>query len=190
MKSDDVDRRDMMKIIALGSAAMLPLPSLAEPLAAAATTPYAPKFFSPGELELVATLGELILPQTDTPGARGAKVHEHVDLVLSEETEDVRHDFRDGLVWLERRSHEVYGHGFLQLDPEKQTAILTRISDRKELRPDDERGNQFFADLRKRVVFSYYTSEIGLRQELTYKGKQVLGHWDGCPHADKHGDSE
>ena len=142
MKSDVIDRRDMMKVIALGSAAILPLPSLAEPLAAAATTPYAPKFFSPAELELVATLGELILPQTDTPGARAAKVHEHVDLVLSDETEDVQHDFRDGLVWLERRSRELYGDGFLKLGPDKQTALLTRISSGEAKRPEDEPGRE------------------------------------------------
>ena len=72
----------------------------------------------------------------------------------------------------------------------KADRILTRISDRKMLRPEDERGNQFFLDIRSRIVFAYYTSEVGLMQELTYKGKQVLGHWEGCPHEDRHGDSE
>lgn len=189
MKSDEIARRDIVKTIALSPVTMFPL----LPLSTATATPagsYLPKFFSPGEMELVATIGELILPQTDTPGARAAGAHEHIDLVLSEASEDERHDFRDGLVWLERRSREIYGRGFQALDSEKRTAILTRISDRKTLQPEDERGNRFFLDIRSRVVFSYYTSEAGLMRELTYKGKQVLGHWEGCPHADRHGDSE
>jgi hypothetical protein len=184
---DEIDRRDMIKAIAVGSATMLPLLPLVESSAAA---PYSAKFFSPGEMELVATLGEIIIPQTDTPGAREAKVHEHIDLVLSQETDDVQEEFRDGIAWLERRSRELYGHGFIALRPEEQTAILKRISDSKAVRPEDEAGNRFFLDVRKRVVFGYYTSEIGLRQELTYKGKQVLEHWEGCPHPDRHGDAE
>ena len=102
----------------------------------------------------------------------------------------MQEEFRDGMAWLERRSRESYGRGFLALSPEKQTAILQKISDSKAVRPEDEAGNKFFLDIRKRVVFTYYTSEVGLRQELTYKGKQVLEHWEGCPHPDKHGDAE
>ena len=101
-----------------------------------------------------------------------------------------RHDFRDGLQWLDRRSRELFGSPFQSLDREKQTALLTRISNRKSLRPEDERGNRFFLDLRSRVVFAYYTSEAGLIGELAYKGKHVLGHWEGCPHPDHHGDAE
>ena len=191
MKSDEIARRDIVKTIALSTVTMLPLPGLVESTATAAPVgSYSPKFFSPAEMELVAIIGELILPRTDTPGARAVGAHEHIDLVLSEASEDERHDFRDGLAWLERRSRELYGRGFQTLDLEKQTAILTRISDRKTLQPEDERGNRFFLDIRSRVVFSYYTSEAGLMKELTYKGKQVLGHWEGCPHADRHGDSE
>ena len=191
MKSDEIARRDIVKTIALSPVTLLPLlPVLESNARAAPAGSYSPKFFSPAEMELVATLGEVILPQTDTPGARAVGAHEHVDRVLSEASEDEQHEFRDGLAWLERRSQELFGRSFQALDSDKQTAILTRISDRKTPRPEDERGNQFFLDLRSRIVFAYYTSEVGLMRELTYKGKQMLEHWEGCPHADRHGDSE
>lgn len=177
MKSDDIDRRDVARALAL-----LPLVSLT-PVAQAA---YAPKFFSPAELELVATLGELILPQTDTPGARAAKAHEHIDLVLSEEVPDVQQTFRDGLARMEQQSRTLHNGGFLTLPPEQQNGLLARMASGAQ----DDRASQFFRDLRKRVVFAYYTSEVGLRQELTYQGKQAMGHWEGCPHPDHHGDAE
>jgi hypothetical protein len=72
------------------------------------------------------------------------------------------------------------------LKPEQQNSILKQMS---EAMPEDS-GKQFFLDLRKRVVFAYYTSEVGLHEELIYKGKQVMGHWKGCQHPDRHGDSE
>src|SRR5689334_11133210 len=113
-----------MKAMALGPATLLPL----FPPGVSAANVYAPKFFSESELELVATLGELIIPQTETPGARASKAHEHIDLVLSEETEEVQRDFRNGLTQVERRSHELHGQRFVALSPQQQTAILTRMA--------------------------------------------------------------
>jgi hypothetical protein len=185
VKADEIDRRDVVKTFAI---APVVLPLFA--LGAAAAPPYSPKFFSADDLQLVATLGELIIPQTETPGALAAKVHEHIDLVLSEETPDVQHSFRDGLAWIERRSREMHNRAFLALTVAEQNALLTRMADSKTPRLEDESGYRFFLALRKRVVFAYYTSEIGLRQELTYKGKQALSHWEGCPHSDHHGDAE
>jgi hypothetical protein len=176
VKPDEVDRREVVKALAI-----LPLVPLAAPAAA-----YAPRFFSAGELELVATLGELILPQTETPGARGARAHEHIDLVLSEEIPEVQRAFRSGLEWTERQSRALHDRTFVSLPAEQQNALLVRMSSAAEGDP----GHRFFRDLRSRVVFAYYTSEIGLRDELEYKGKQVLSEWPGCPHPDRHGDSE
>ncbi len=184
MNPDDMDRRNVVRALTLAPA-ILPLASLSASAAAA----YSPKFFSAAEFELVATLGELILPQTETPGARAAKAHEHIDLVLSEEIPEIQRAFRNGLAWVEQRSQDLYGQKFLQLAAENQNSILMHMAASKTTDPEDG-GHGFFLDLRRRVVFAYYTSEIGLHQELNYKGKQALSHWEGCPHADRHGDSE
>ena len=40
----------------------------------------------PRQNELVITLTELIIPQTDTPGAKAAKVNEYIDTVLADAT--------------------------------------------------------------------------------------------------------
>jgi hypothetical protein len=185
MKPDEMDRREAMKALAM-SPAIAPL----FPIVAQAAGAYTPKFFSAGEMELVATLGELILPQTETPGARQAKAHEHIDLVLSEETTDVQNAFRDGLALMEQQSRELHNSRFLTLNTEQQNALLKRISEAKSEPLEHNAPRRFFLDLRRRVVFAYYTSEVGLHEELNYKGKQVMGHWKGCQHAGRHGDSE
>ncbi len=177
---DKMERREVMKALAVTQGGLLQI-GVAHAFAAA----YAPKFFSARELEMTAALAELIIPQTDTPGARAAKAHEHIDLVLSEESEPVQRAFREGLAALDRQSRERYGKGFLELRGEEQTAMLAAAA-----QSTQDRSHAFFLDLRRRVVFAYYTSEIGLRQELQYKGKQAMGHWDGCPHPGHHGDSE
>ena len=176
MKPEDMDRREVVKALAL-SPAIAPLFQLA----AQVTTAYKPKFFSADELELVATLGELILPQTETPGARQAKTHEQIDLVLSEETPDVQRAFRNGLAWVEQRSRELHDYRFVTLKAEQQTAILKHMSESKAEPPHEEAGRRFFLDLRKRVVFAYYTSEVGLRDELNYQGQAGHGALERLP---------
>ena len=173
MKPTDMDRRDIVKAIAVGSATLVPL---------TAAAPDKPKFFSPGEFELVATLAELIIPQTDTPGARAARVQELIDRVLSEETPAIQKRFRKGLAWVDRRSRAAYSKKFLDLAVQQQTAILTAMSE------PGNTGHEFFLEVRRRTVFAYYTSEIGLHQELNYQGHQVFDRWPGCPHPDHHGD--
>ncbi|MDA0207252.1 MAG: gluconate 2-dehydrogenase subunit 3 family protein [Acidobacteria bacterium] len=192
----NIDRREMIKVTA-GSAALVVFPpaSLAAPQQHAATTvgatqasSWQPKFFTPEQNELTTALAELILPETDTPGAREAKVNEYIDLVLSDEISQTQKDFLDGLAWMNRRSKELFQTDFLALSNEQQTGMLTRLSDGGNIEPEDQGGRRFFLDIRRRTVFGYYTSKIGIHEELEYKGKQPLPEWIGCPHPGHHGD--
>ncbi len=162
MDSGEIDRREAVKVIAAGTAALVPL--------AAAAPPPAPKFFNADEFETLATLAEMIIPETDTPGARAARVHEHIDLVLSEETPEVQKQFRAGLARVRAEPAARRGEALSQMSVPGNA------------------GHEFFLELRRRTVFAYYTSEIGLHQELNYRGHQVLDRWSGCPHPDHHGD--
>ena len=48
------------------------------------------------------------IPPADTPGARGAKLNEHMDLVLSEETREVQQSFLRGLAWIDMENNQLY----------------------------------------------------------------------------------
>lgn len=197
IKAPQIDRREMIKVAA-GSAALVVLtPTSAVPQHHAATAANAaesaswqPKFFTAEQNELVTTLAELILPETDSPGARAAKVNEYIDLVLSDETAQTQKDFLDGLGWMNRRSNELFQKDFLFLGGEQQVEILTRLSHGDNIQPEDKAGRRFFLDIRGRTVRGYYTSEIGIHKELEYQGKRPLAEWPGCPHPGHHGSSD
>ena len=68
----------------------------------------------------------------------------------------------------------------MKSSPEQRLAVLTRMAqnEAKPQKPEE----QFFNELKSRVVYAYYTSEIGIHKELTYKGNKFLREFVGCTH--------
>ncbi len=122
-----------------------------------------------GRDELVATVTELIIPETDTPGARAAKVHEFADNMLTDwyDADEVE-EFLAGLDDLQRRASEYGAPSFLDLHPDKQVEILTQMEEQVEVwRENGEEGAPpFFQTIKSFTLFGYYTSEVGATQEL------------------------
>ena len=192
-------RREALKAIAVGGTGLvLRTPGtdsvraqvhshVGQKLAIGQAAAWHPRFLSNVQNETVAVIAELIIPETDTPGALAAKVHEHIDLVLSEESPAVQKAFLKGLSWMDRKSRQRFGADFREISPDHQTLILTELSAEG---AGDEIGKRFFEDIKRRTTFAYYTSEIGIHRELKYKGNAILGNWPGCPHPGHHGDSD
>ena len=116
--------------------------------------------------------------------ARAARVNRFVDQVLTDAQPAVRESFGRGLTWIDARSRALFKKEFLAASAEQQTALLTRIS--KEGNPDKEDpiGREFFEAIKGMTINGYYTSEIGLRQELGDNGQLFLPQFQGCDHAE------
>ena len=176
----DLGRRDLIK---LGAAATLAASlGVGESLAAqSAATPSAAvrTFFTTEELAMVDELAELIVPADDhSPGARAARVAAYIDSRLAEaRDEQQRTDWREGLKRIGQISQEVSGQPFMQASADQRLSVLTRIA--KNEKTPREREEHFFVELKSRVVNAYYTSEIGIKQELEYKGNSYLAEFAG-----------
>lgn len=140
-----------------------------------------------GELdELVATIAELIIPETDTPGARAARVDEFIDLLLSEWLDDADRDrFLAGLAELDATARSRFGAPFVELAAQRQVALLRPLDEAAaELRrAAAEAGEEveempFFGLMKEMTLVGYYTSEVGLTEELGYEA--YTGSFEGC----------
>lgn len=154
------------------------------------TTPYKPRFFSPEEYATVVLLAELILPRTPsftprkphTPipaaeaGATDAGVAEFLDFMVSHDP-TLQPAFRDGLAWINTASAP---HTFATLTAADQTALLTRLAFKKNFRPDDKNGQEFFALMRRYTVMGFYTTRIGL-EALDYPGLRFYANSPAVP---------
>jgi Gluconate 2-dehydrogenase subunit 3 len=184
----DLTRRDALKTLAvgLGAAAVMPLMPVGAAEAArravAARKAGAPlKFFTAAQHHTVDVLAELIIPADDrSPGAHEAGVADFLDHVLSESTPDARQAWTDGLGALDAAGARQYGKAFAGLTAEQQTALLTEAA-ANELSPTTPL-EEFFGEAKSRTIFAYYTTDIGIHQELKYKGNQYLQEFVGCDH--------
>ena len=130
--------------------------------------PYEPKTFSEGELRLVTLLVDMILPPSDTPGAAAAGVDRIIDQDLAA-NEKRREIFLKGLKLLEQAA-------FSGKSEEDRVRLLTEYSE-----APDERG-EFFKALKDMTIDGYYSTEIGVVQELGYQGNTYLREFPGCQH--------
>jgi gluconate 2-dehydrogenase gamma chain len=144
---------------------------------------YTPKALNAGQYERLACLVELIIPTTDTPGARDAGVHTFIDGMLAEVyTEQQRRDFLLGLEDVEARA-QAAGASFVASTLATQTQILQQLeagsAPGPERRPGEPRHEPlpFFAALKELTLLGYYTSEVGATQELKYV--HAAGSYDG-----------
>lgn len=149
---------------------------------AAAVSNWTPTILSARQNELVVALSELIIPETDTPGAKAAHVNRFIDAVLAEAAPGDRDSFIRGLTWIDDRSRALFGKSFGEASPADQTALLTRLSAEGNPDREDRIGTDFFQAIKSMTIDGYYTSEIGLRQELGDSGQLFLAEFQGCNH--------
>ena len=183
--SDDLSRRDAIK---LGAAATIAASVDVSDAAAAQAISAAARpatFFTRAELALVDELSEMIIPTDDhSPGARAAKVAAYIDGRLAEAFDNAdRTTWREGLRRLEQVSRQATGRAFLESSPEQRLALLQTIAG-TESKPETPEA-QFFVELKSRVVHAYYTSEIGIKQELEYKGNTYQAEFAGVDVSDR-----
>ena len=182
----DLSRRDALKIaMGVGAAAMIPLVP-AEVVAAAQRAvasgkPIALKFFTAAQHRTVEALTEVIIPTDErSPGAKSARVADYLDFVLNESPADAKRAWRDGIAEIDAASSAQFGKPFADLTAEQQVAIVTEAA-KNEGTPTTPL-ERFFGEAKGRTIQGYYTSEIGIHQELKYKGNQFLPEFVGCDH--------
>jgi hypothetical protein len=144
-----------------------------------------PKTFNQHQLDTVETLSELIIPQTETPGAKATRVDRFIDTVLAEAPAPDRASFLKGLAWIDARSKALFGKDVVSASPEQQTDLLARLSAPSSR--EERAGIDFFNALKSLTITGYYTTEVGLRQELGDDGVLAQATFVGCTHPEHQG---
>jgi hypothetical protein len=106
---------------------------------------------------LVTNIAELIIPETDTPGATSVKVPEFIDLILTEwASDDEKATFLSGLSDIDTRASAMGASRFVGLPAAKKVELLTAL----DAATADKTGAAFaFHRLKALTVYGYFTSK-------------------------------
>jgi Gluconate 2-dehydrogenase subunit 3 len=184
-RSVKVGRRAALKAIGTGIGTVAALPWLSdEGLLAFARIQEAkaapkPTVLSMLQFETLEALTEAIIPTDDrSPGAKQARVADYVDLLLSEVDKEIALQWFGGLAALDAEAMSRFRTPFSRLGAIQVDAIMQTIS-RNEASPQTPLET-FFVMAKQATIRGYYTSSIGIHQELRYKGNQFLREFVGC----------
>ncbi len=156
MSTYSTDRRSLLKIFsAIGATCAYPFASdelygqtaeTHQHPPPPAQTISRPHFFNEKDFAAISRVADLIIPQTDSPGAIGAGVPEYIDLVIARNT-DHQLAVADGLRWLDSEAIRLGASRFLELSEAQQLSILEPLCEVADRTTGMARGRnvQFFA---------------------------------------------
>jgi hypothetical protein len=139
----------------------------------------AAKFFSARELAILDEIAELIIPaDAQSGGARAAGCASFIDSQLAESIDPLwRQSWRDDIAEIDETAVAMLGRPLLELSAAQRQALMQRIS-RNEKNPQ-ENLDYSFATIKWWVAEAYYTSRIGIHDELRYRGNSFLDEFVG-----------
>ena len=89
-----------------------------------------------------------------------------------------RAQWREGLHLVNVMAQHYHGKSFVESAPEQRVAVLKVLSDNEHM--TDLPEVRLFAELKRLTVEGYYTSKIGIHDELEYKGNRINQEFYGC----------
>lgn len=156
-----LDRRALLRSAILlvgGSLAGVPAETIAQTAAPS-------RFFTAAQLATVAEVAEIMLPPTDTPGAKEAGVPEALDALMANWASATRKgQFRDLIAEIDGRAF-IAGRTKLIGLPKAQRVELVRGYDAEKMAA----RNQVYGKFKELVLTLFYLSEPGATKELRYE---------------------
>ena len=127
-------------------------------------------------------IAETIIPTTNTPGAKAAKVGEFMHVMVTDcyEAKDQK-TFLDGMTKLNQECNKMHKHDFMSATPEHRKELLTALDKeakeyQKTKKPED--SQHYFSMMKQLTLLGYFTSKVGATEALRYEA--VPGRYEGC----------
>ena len=138
--------------------------------------------FSNDDIAYLDEIAETILPATDTPGAKDAKVGEFMTRIVKDcYTEQDQKVFLDGMQALNEASKKKNGKSFMESTPGQRHDLLVDLDKEQKEYMDKKKKDDpshYFRMMKELTLWGYFTSEPGATKALRYVA--VPGKYQGC----------
>jgi len=140
----------------------------------------------PHKKAIIAELAEMIIPRTDTPGAKDAGVENFImDMISFCSDNKTQNNFINGLSDLEKYTFDQYDKSFITCSTIQKTKVLRHFEEKSSyslgiLNKINNKllGKPFFVKLKELTVEGYCTSQLGATKGLAYD--YVPGSYQSC----------
>ncbi|HEY3405783.1 MAG TPA: gluconate 2-dehydrogenase subunit 3 family protein [Ohtaekwangia sp.] len=180
-----MDRREALKRTAWIMGGVVSAPAIMGVLKGCAAKPtinWKPVFLGENQANIVTTVAEIIIPKTDTPGAKDVGVPSFIDLLLKDcYPKEDQDRFLSGLKAFDEEAQKENGDPFIELDPETQAAFVKKIHDAavaEEKGENKPEKRPFILMMKELTMLGFFTSKEGATQVLQYVA--VPGEYKGC----------
>jgi Gluconate 2-dehydrogenase subunit 3 len=138
--------------------------------------------FSNDDVAFLDEVAETILPATDTPGAKEAKVGEFMTVIVRDCYEERDQKiFLDGMQKLNEACKKKNGSYYMSASPEERHALLVDLDkEQKDYMATKKDGDpkHYFRLMKELTLWGFFTSEAGANKALRYVA--VPGKYVGC----------
>lgn len=180
-----MDRREALKRTAWIMGGVVSAPAIMGVLKGCAAKPtidWKPVFLSQDQGILVSEVAEIIIPKTDTPGAKDTGVPGFIDLILKDVYSKEDQDrYLEGLKAFDDEAKKEYGSAFLDLDEGQRAAYVKKAHDaavEAEHATSPAPKRPFILMTKELTMLGFFTSEPGATKVLQYIA--VPGAYKGC----------
>jgi gluconate 2-dehydrogenase gamma chain len=180
-----MDRREAIRRTAWIMGGIVSAPAIVGVLNGCTAKPdlnWKPEFLSNDEGGIISEVAEIIIPKTNTPGAKDAGVPSFIDLMLKDVYSKEDQDrFKEGLKAFDEDAKKSYDDSFLSMDEEQRKEYVFKkheeaiAAEKSENKPEKR---PFILMMKELTMLGFFTSEVGAKQVLQYD--PVPGAYKGC----------
>jgi len=138
--------------------------------------------FSNDDVAFLDEVAETILPATNTPGAKEAKVGEFMTVIVRDCYEDKDQKiFLDGMQKLNEASKKKNGSSFLESNAQQRHDLLVDLDKEQKEYTDKKKKEDpthYFRMMKELTLWGYFTSKEGATKALRYV--EIPGRYEGC----------
>ena len=191
-----MNRRELLRRVSVVLGASLSAPAVlgilngcsaqAPTAAAPEQPPGRPQSLTVPQLALVAEVADIMIPATDTPGARDVGVPAFIDTMLTEVYPALdRRRYLAGLDAFAAAARRSTGSEFLALPPAQRRRLVQEVHDAALATDPHYVERPFILMTKELTLLGYFTSEAGATRVLQYQA--IPGAYYGCQPLDEAG---
>lgn len=180
-----MERREALKRVALLTGAAISAPFATAFLQSCETsvegTGDGLKFFSQHQFDILNELAERIMPKTETPGAKDAKVANLIDGIIADYySEEDAKGFAAQIDAFDADCKAENGKSFTEMTDEERDTYLKKVEDKAYAAKENgtKSSEIFWFNAKNSVLSTFFMTEAGMTQVLQHKA--IPGPYQGC----------